>query len=111
MAAIRSSHGIAFRVVNCLAVFPFASLLTALAPVYASDQPEYRAAAEEFVLKEQALWDQRRQGYLSDKDWEMQYTRFIESEAERLQGLMPGILETLGKRLGYRSEKDLRLEK
>jgi hypothetical protein len=72
--------------------------------------PEGEAAIEEFILKHRLLWEQHRQGGLSEEEMDMEYSRHIQSEAERLEPLMPGILAPLGARLSYRSDNDRRLD-
>jgi hypothetical protein len=72
--------------------------------------PEGEAAIEEFVLKKRLFLEQRRQGGLSDEEWGTKYDDFLQSEAERLETLMPGILAPLGARLSYRSDSDRRLD-
>src|SRR5437867_9293995 len=74
--------------------------------VYGSGAPEWTSAVNEFSDKEDALWQQRRQGKLSTEQWDVEYRQLLESETKRMQGMMPGILEALRNKLQYRSESD-----
>jgi hypothetical protein len=78
--------------------------------MFASAQSEAEVAVSEFIVKEQDLWQHRRQGMLSDKDWDRDYTRLIEAEADRSKPLMPVVLKVIGGHLQYRSQNDRRLE-
>lgn len=78
--------------------------------MFASGQSKADIAVDEFIVKEEALWQQRRQGMLSEKDWDRDYTRLMESEAERVKPLMRDVLAVIGGHLQYRSEADRRLE-
>src|SRR6266850_1617326 len=82
----------------------------ALETSHAADPPGAQAAIGEFVLMERELLEQRHRADVTAADWNTKYSRFIESEARRLQGLMPGILPALAERLGYRSNNDKQLE-
>src|SRR5437773_1698932 len=110
MKTTGARQSVVSRLISCLVVFPVAYLMTSLEAVYASGSPESETAVESFLLKEQALWQQRRQGQLAAGDWDMKYIHLIESEADQLKGLMPGILQVSGEHLGYQSDEDRRLE-
>src|SRR5258706_11912587 len=93
--------------ISCvLAIATLGICAVTLADAQVSGSSEATAGVEEFVHREEALWQQRHQGQISEEEWGVKYTRFILMESERLQSLMPGILETLGERLEYRSGGD-----
>jgi hypothetical protein len=78
--------------------------------MFASGHSEAEVAVEEFIVKEEALWQQHRQGMLSDEEWDRDYTRLMETEADRVKPLMPDVLTVIGGHLQYRSEAGRRLE-
>lgn len=78
--------------------------------MFASGQSEADVAVDEFIVKYQALRQQRRQGMLSDEDWDRDYTRLMESEADRVKPLVPEAFKVIGGFLQHRSERDRRIE-
>jgi len=93
-----------------MAVLSITYLLMPFNPTCAYGQREAEVAVNEFIVKEQDLWQQRRQGKLSAKDWDDNYMSLIESEANRVKTLMPDVLTVIGGQLQYSSEDDRRLE-
>lgn len=71
---------------------------------------ETEMAVDEFIAKVEQLHGQRHEAGGSAEDWESQYERLIKSEAERLQTLMPAILQVLAQRLTHRSEREQQIE-
>ena len=74
----------------------------------ATSSADANAAVDEFVSKEDALWQQRRQDHITSDEFGEKYMALLKSEAERLRRMMPDILDVIGERLRYRSESDKR---
>jgi hypothetical protein len=90
-----------------LCLCPYAMLIRSAS---ATEPSATEIAVDEFISKEQALWDRRRNGHITSSDWETMFNALLESEAKRLQSVMPDVLQTLGERLAYRSDLDRQLE-